>query len=93
MSAITEKKIEEPRRDDDDINDEEKAFLATEQSEHQAYPEKTSPPGLSNRFWFFAALNTLSTVGIVSTPAMRTFITDGSSNHSIGLCKQATIRT
>lgn len=66
MSATTEKKLEE-RRDDDDIHDEEKAFLPVEQAEHTAYPEKTSPPGLSNRFWFFAALNTVSTVGIVST--------------------------
>lgn len=91
MSAITEKKIEE-RRDDDDIIDEEKAFLPAEQAEHTAYPEKTSPPGLSSRFWFFAALNTVSTVGIVSTLECAMYYSTF-PNQPTGLCQQATIRT
>jgi hypothetical protein len=67
MSAITEKVIDE-RRDLEtyDNDDEEKAFLPNEQAEHEAYPQKPLPTGLSRKFWVFAAINTLSTVGIVS---------------------------
>jgi hypothetical protein len=67
MSAITEKPVGERREhDSSDNDDEEKAFLPTEQAEHVAYPQKPLPTGLSRKFWFFAAINTLSTVGIVS---------------------------
>lgn len=69
MSAITEKAIDVDERRDYDSHgndDEEKAFLANEQAEHKAYPQQPLPTGLSRKFWFFAAVNTLSTVGIVS---------------------------
>lgn len=64
MSAIAEKAMDVDERRDYD--DEEKAFLPNEQAEHKAYPQKPLPTGLSRKFWFFAAVNTLSTVGIVS---------------------------
>jgi hypothetical protein len=66
MSAIAEKDHVERREDDND--DEEKAFLPSDQAENTAYAQKPMPTGLSRKFWFFAALNTLSTVGIVSAP-------------------------
>ena len=69
MSAITEKAIDVDERRDYDSHgndDEEKAFLPNEQAEHKAYPQQPLPTGLSRKFWFFAAVNTLSTVGIVS---------------------------
>lgn len=69
MSAITEKAMDERREHDND--DEEKAFLSNEQAEHEAYPQKPLQAGLSRKFWFFAAVNTLSTVGIVSFDYMR----------------------
>jgi hypothetical protein len=69
MSAITEKTMDVDERREHDSHgsdDEEKAFLPNEQAEHKAYPQKPLPTGLSRKFWFFAAVNTLSTVGIVS---------------------------
>jgi hypothetical protein len=68
MSAMAEKAVDERRNRDshDDNDDEEKAFLSNEQAEHKAYPQKPLPTGLSRKFWFFATVNTLSTVGIVS---------------------------
>ena len=69
MSAITEKPMDVDERRDYDSHgndDEEKAFLPNEQAEHKAYPQQPLPTGLSRKFWFFAAVNTLSTVGIVS---------------------------
>jgi hypothetical protein len=69
MSASTEKAVDMDERREHDIHDnddEEKGFLSNEQTEHKAYPQKPLPTGLSRKFWFFAAVNTLSTVGIVS---------------------------
>jgi hypothetical protein len=82
MSAITEKDVMERR--DDNRDDEEQAFLADAQAEHKAYPQKTVSTGLSRKFWFFAALNTLSTVGIVSTYEMR--ILWEPTDRRTGLC-------
>jgi hypothetical protein len=88
MSAITEKDVMERR--DDNRDDEEQTFLADAQAEHKAYPQKTVPAGLSRKFWFFAALNTMSTVGIVSAYEMRTLWEP--TNRHTGLCQQAIIR-
>jgi hypothetical protein len=90
MSAITEKDVME--RHDDNRDDEEQAFLADPQAEHKAYPQKTVSTGLSRKFWFFAALNTLSTVGIVSAYEMRIHVLCELANHRLGLCQQAIIR-
>lgn len=65
MVASLEKPVEEHALHEEDDIDEEKAFLAHELAEHKAYPQKSLPTGLSRRFWAFAAINTLSTVGIV----------------------------
>ena len=69
MSAIAEKAMDVDERRDHNghsNDDEEKAFLPNEQAGHKAYAQKPLPIGLSRKFWFFAAVNTLSTVGIVS---------------------------
>jgi hypothetical protein len=66
MAASLEKTVEEHELHEEDEQDEEKAFLAHELAEHKAYPQKIIPPGLSRRFWVYAAINTLSTAGIVS---------------------------
>jgi solute carrier family 35 protein E3 len=65
MVANQEKTVEEHELLEDDERDVEKAFLDHELAEHTAYPQKTAPPGLSRKFWVFAAINTLSTAGIV----------------------------
>lgn len=78
------------RREDDNNDDEEKAFLANEQAEHKAFPQVPLPTGLSRKFWFFSALNTLSTVGIVSSDNRR--IRCERANLSTGLRQQAIIR-
>ena len=65
MVANQEKTVEEHELLEEDERDVEKAFLAHELAEHSAYPQKTAPPGLSRKFWVFAAINTLSTAGIV----------------------------
>jgi len=86
MSVLTEKPVAERREQDNndhDNDDEEKAFLPNEQAEHEAYPEKPLPTGLSRKFWFFAAVNTLSTVAIVSPHEMRTSC--DLANHHLGL--------
>jgi hypothetical protein len=89
MSAITEKDAME-RRDDNRDDEEQQAFLADPQAEHKAYPQKTASTGLSRKFWFFAALNTLSTVGIVSAFDMR--ILCELANRRLGLRQQAIVR-
>ena len=66
MAASLEKPVEEHELHEEDEQDVEKAFIEHEQAEHLAYPQKTAPPGLSRKFWVFAAINTLSTAGIVS---------------------------
>jgi solute carrier family 35 protein E3 len=65
MDANQEKTVEEHELLEEDERDVEKAFLDHELAEHKAYPQKTPPPGLSRKFWVFAAINTLSTAGIV----------------------------
>ena len=69
MVANPEKSVEEHElHEEENEQDVEKAFLEHEPAEHdsEAYPQKTAPPGLSRKFWVFAAINTLSTAGIVS---------------------------
>jgi hypothetical protein len=67
MVENQEKTVQEDELHEEDEQDVEKAFLAHELAEHKAYPQKViPPPGLSRRFWVFAAINTLSTAGIVS---------------------------
>jgi len=72
MAASLEKTVEEHELHEEDDHDEEKAFLAHELAEHKAYPEKPLSAGLSRKFWVFAAINTLSTVGIVSLSVAHT---------------------
>ncbi len=50
--------------EDEGIFDEEKAFLS-EESAHSDIPQ---PPRLNHKFWSSAVINTISTIGIVSTP-------------------------
>ena len=91
MSALTEKPVAERRElDNSDIDDEEKAFLPSEQAEHEAYPQKPASTGLSRKFWFFAAINTLSTVGIVSSVQMRAPCEP--ANRFPGLYQQAVVQ-
>jgi aminopeptidase C len=66
MVANHEKTVQEHELHEEDEQDVEKAFLEHELAEHKAYPQKSLPPGLSRKFWVFAAINTLSTAGIVS---------------------------
>lgn len=63
MSAMPQKSV----LDDEHEQDEEKAFLALDPPEHPAYPQKSLSAGLGRRFWFAAALNCVSTAGIVSS--------------------------
>jgi hypothetical protein len=77
MAANQEEPVEEHELHEEDQQDEEKAFLAHELAslaEHKAYPQTISPPGLSPRFWVYAAINTLSTAGIVSLLATNSCI-------------------
>jgi hypothetical protein len=74
MAASLEKTVEEHELHEEDEQDVEKAFLAHELAEHKAYPQKTVSPGLSRKFWVFAAINTLSTAGIVSLLVAHSYI-------------------
>jgi len=71
-------------------DDEEKAFHPNEQAEHKAYPQKPLPTGLSRKFWFFAAVNTLSTVGIVGPHWSRKSCE--LTNRRPGICEQAIVQ-
>lgn len=54
----------------EDVDDEEKAFLADVQDEVQPV-NPTGPASLSRKFWFSAGLNTVSTAAIVRVLARR----------------------
>jgi hypothetical protein len=83
MSAIDKRDIME--RHECDYGDEGKTFPIDEQAEHKAYLQKSMSAGLSCKFWFFAALNTLSTVGIVSTREVHRLCEP--TDHFSGLCQ------
>jgi hypothetical protein len=75
MAASLEKTVDEHElHDEEEEQDVENAFLAHELAEHKAYPQKTVSPGLSRKFWVFAAINTLSTAGIVSLLVAHSYI-------------------